>query len=31
MRWRVQGVSPFLLPFGDRIQLSVLPVPERAA
>ena len=24
------GVSPFLLPFGDCIQLSILPVPVRA-
>ena len=28
--WRMQGVSPFLLPFGDCIQLSILPVPRRA-
>ena len=27
--WRVWGVSPFLLPFGDCIQLSILPVPVR--
>ena len=26
----MQGVSPFLFPFGDRIQLCVLPVPRRA-
>ena len=26
----MQGVSPFLLPFGDCIQLSILPVPVRA-
>ncbi len=28
--WRMQGVSPFLFPFGDCIQLSILPVPVRA-
>ena len=28
--WREQGVSPFLLPFGDRIQLCIRPVPRRA-
>ena len=26
----MQGVSPFLFPFGDCIQLSILPVPKRA-
>lgn len=26
----MQGVSPFLFPFGDRIQLCILPVPRRA-
>ena len=28
--WRESGVSPFLFPFGDRIQLSILPVPVDA-